>query len=148
MGSGSIQCIFNLPITEKAYIRRFVFEPQLSFPLLSRQCSSNLLCSLYFQVKHDHVPRATVGPDEPHAANTAWPDVLEKQDLDISYPEIEQAELEGFLSSGLPSHPKLYRGQLKNGLRYIILPNKVPPSRYGSSAPKWLTLLGLHVKIG
>ncbi|XP_062165357.1 stromal processing peptidase, chloroplastic [Alnus glutinosa] len=80
--------------------------------------------------KHDHVPRATVGPDEPHAANTAWPDVLEKQDLDISYPEIEQAELEGFLSSELPSHPKLYRGQLKNGLRYIILPNKVPPSRF------------------
>jgi hypothetical protein len=101
-----------------------------------------MLCSLYFQVKHDHVPRATVGPDEPHAANTDWPDVLEKQDLDISYPEIERTEFEGFLSSELPSHPKLYRGQLKNGLRYLILPNKVPPSRYGSSAPKWITLLG------
>lgn len=81
-------------------------------------------------VKHDHVPRATVGPDEPHAANTDWPDVLEKQDLDISYPEIERTEFEGFLSSELPSHPKLYRGQLKNGLRYLILPNKVPPSRF------------------
>ena len=85
-------------------------------------------------MKFDHIPRATVGPDEPHAANTAWPDgVLEKQDLDISYPEREQLSLDGFLSSELPSHPKLYRGQLKNGLRYLILPNKVPPNRYGSS---------------
>ncbi|CAN4086580.1 unnamed protein product [Withania somnifera] len=62
------------------------------------------------------VPRATVGPDEPHAASTTWPDgVLEKQGFDISE---------------LPSHPKLYRGQLKNGLRYLILPNKVPPNRF------------------
>lgn len=93
-----------------------------------------LFCTLYIiQVKFDHIPRATVGPDEPHAANTAWPDgVLEKQDLDISYPEREQLNLNGFLSSELPSHPKLYRGQLKNGLRYLILPNKVPPNRYGS----------------
>jgi hypothetical protein len=88
-------------------------------------------------VRLDHVLRATVGPDEPHAASTAWPDgVLEKQDLDISYPEIEQIDLDGFLSSELPSHPKLYRGQLKNGLRYLILPNKVPPNRYASSIAK------------
>lgn len=76
------------------------------------------------------VPRATVGPDEPHAASTAWPDgVLEKQGFDMLDPEVERAEFEQFLSSELPSHPKLYRGQLKNGLRYLILPNKVPPNR-------------------
>lgn len=98
-------------------------------------------------MKYDHLPRATVGPDEPHAASMAWPDVLEKQDLDISYPEIDRAELEGFLSTELPSHPKVYRGQLKNGLRYLILPNKVPPNRYGLCMTKMLTHRS-HVKIG
>lgn len=74
-----------------------------------------------------------MGPDEPHAASIAWPDgVLEKQELDLENFEFDRAELEGFLNSKLPSHPKLYRGQLRNGLRYLILPNKVPPSRYGS----------------
>lgn len=82
-------------------------------------------------VKHARIVCGTVGPDEPHAAPTAWPDgILEKQDLDVSYPEFGRAELEAFLSSELPSHPKLYRGQLKNGLKYLILPNKVPPNRF------------------
>ncbi|ONH98914.1 hypothetical protein PRUPE_7G271900 [Prunus persica] len=82
-------------------------------------------------VKHDRLPYATVGPDEPHAASTAWQDgILEKQDLDLLYPGVGNTELEGFLSSEIPSHPKLYRGQLKNGLRYLILPNKVPPNRF------------------
>ncbi|XP_022996934.1 stromal processing peptidase, chloroplastic-like isoform X1 [Cucurbita maxima] len=82
-------------------------------------------------VKHARIVCGTVGPDEPHAAATTWPDgILEKQDLDISYPEFGRAELEAFLSSELPSHPKLYRGQLKNGLKYLILPNKVPPNRF------------------
>ncbi|KAL5778469.1 hypothetical protein ACOSP7_011395 [Xanthoceras sorbifolium] len=81
--------------------------------------------------KHAHVPCATVGPDEPHAASTTWPDgVLEKQDLDSLYPELERKQVEAFLSTELPSHPKLYRGQLKNGLRYLILPNKVPANRF------------------
>ncbi|XP_070665321.1 stromal processing peptidase, chloroplastic-like isoform X2 [Malus domestica] len=81
--------------------------------------------------KHAHVSYATVGPDEPHAASTAWQDgLLEKQELDLLYPGVEKTELEGFLSSEIPSHPKLYRGQLKNGLRYVILPNKVPPNRF------------------
>ncbi|XP_015880000.1 stromal processing peptidase, chloroplastic isoform X2 [Ziziphus jujuba] len=81
-------------------------------------------------VKPVHVPRATVGPDEPHAASTSCPDgIVEKQDLDLLYPGVE-TELEVFLNSELPSHPKLYRGQLKNGMRYLILPNKVPPNRF------------------
>ena len=82
-------------------------------------------------MKQLNVPRATLGPEEPHAASTTWPDgVLEKQGLDLYDPELERSEFERFLSSELPSHPKLHRGQLRNGLRYLILPNKVPPSRY------------------
>jgi len=50
-----------------------------------------------------------------------------KQDSSVYDNELEQ--IEGFLSTELPSHPKLHRGQLKNGLRYLILPNKVPPKR-------------------
>lgn len=92
---------------------------------------SGRLIYVYLQVKQPHVPCASVGPDEPHAASTAWPDgVLEKQSLELLDPEAERAEFERFLCSELPSHPKLYRGQLKNGLRYLILPNKVPPNRY------------------
>ncbi|KAJ4702388.1 stromal processing peptidase, chloroplastic-like [Melia azedarach] len=82
-------------------------------------------------VKRGLVSCATVGPDEPHAASTTWPDgIVERPDLDSLYPEIGRAELKEFLTSELPSHPKLYRGQLKNGLRYLILPNKVPASRF------------------
>ncbi|XP_056162823.1 stromal processing peptidase, chloroplastic isoform X2 [Syzygium oleosum] len=80
---------------------------------------------------HVRVPCATVGPEEPHAASTAWPDgILEKQDFDLLNFESERTELEPFLGSKLPPHPKLYRGQLKNGLRYLILPNKVPLNRF------------------
>ncbi|CAN1837818.1 Stromal processing peptidase, chloroplastic [Linum perenne] len=82
-------------------------------------------------VKCLHVPHASVGPNEPHAASTACPDgVLERQDSDMLFSEIERMGLTEFLSSELQSHPKLYRGQLKNGLRYLILPNKVPPNRF------------------
>ncbi|CAL1404357.1 unnamed protein product [Linum trigynum] len=78
-----------------------------------------------------HVPRASVGPNEPHAASTACPDgILVGQDSDMPFSELERMGLTEFLGSELPSHPKLYRGQLKNGLRYLILPNKVPPNRF------------------
>lgn len=81
-------------------------------------------------MKHAHAPCATVGPDEPHAASTTWPDgVLEGQDTDSLYSELERKQIEAFLGTELPSHPKLHRGQLKNGLRYLILPNKVPANR-------------------
>nr|Q40983.2 RecName: Full=Stromal processing peptidase, chloroplastic; AltName: Full=Chloroplast processing enzyme; Flags: Precursor [Pisum sativum] len=80
-------------------------------------------------VKRVQLPHATVGPDEPHAASTTWQEgVAEKQDLSLFDSELER--LEGFLGSELPSHPKLHRGQLKNGIRYLILPNKVPPTRF------------------
>ncbi|GAB2282246.1 hypothetical protein Dimus_016796 [Dionaea muscipula] len=87
--------------------------------------------TLDFLVKQYNVRCAAVGPDEPHAVSTTWPDgTLEKQDIDILNPEETITELEDFLNYELPSHPKLYRGQLENGLRYIILPNKVPPNRF------------------
>ena len=36
-----------------------------------------------------------------------------------------------FLETPLPEHPDLHRGTLKtNGLRYVVLPNKVPPQRF------------------
>ncbi|KAG8388150.1 hypothetical protein BUALT_Bualt02G0096000 [Buddleja alternifolia] len=83
------------------------------------------------KVRQFNVPRATVGPEEPHAASTTWPDgVTEKQGFDLIDPEAERAEFERFLKFEVPSHPKLHRGQLKNGLRYLILPNKVPPNRF------------------
>ncbi|EPS66722.1 hypothetical protein M569_08054, partial [Genlisea aurea] len=70
------------------------------------------------------IPCATAGPDEPHAASTAWPDgVIEKEVPDL-------LDLESFLKTETPSHPKLHRGELKNGLRYLILPNKIPPNRF------------------
>ena len=82
-----------------------------------------------FQGKSVQITHATLGPDEPHVASTAWSETAhEKQGLDF-WTEAEKAALEGFLNSQLPPHPKLQRGQLKNGLRYIILPNKIPVNR-------------------
>ncbi|KAG0461737.1 hypothetical protein HPP92_022034 [Vanilla planifolia] len=81
-------------------------------------------------VKPVHIPYASLGPDEPHVASKTWSEaIIEKQGLGFWDPEVEKAELGSFLSSPLPSHPKLYRGQLKNGLRYLILPNKFPANR-------------------
>nr|XP_043618679.1 stromal processing peptidase, chloroplastic [Erigeron canadensis] len=84
--------------------------------------------------KQVRAPCAAVGPDEPHAASTAWPDgALEQQSPDnflLDTESSEWRELQGFLGAELPSHPKLYRGQLENGLRYLILPNKVPQNRF------------------
>ncbi|KAL0464048.1 UNVERIFIED_CONTAM: Stromal processing peptidase, chloroplastic [Sesamum latifolium] len=76
-------------------------------------------------VRQFDVPHATMGPEEPHAASTAWPDGITEKELDLLESEVERKEFENFLRFELPSHPKLHRGQLKNGLRYLILPNKV-----------------------
>ncbi|XP_054811857.1 stromal processing peptidase, chloroplastic isoform X2 [Prosopis cineraria] len=109
----------------RANLRRFV--PRVFLDKSTFQLSKNKLghaCD-----KQVQIPHATVGPDEPHAASTAWPDgITEKQDLVILESELEQ--IQAFLGSELPCHPKLHRGQLKNGLRYLILPNKVPPKRF------------------
>jgi len=101
-----------------------VFSDKSSFHLSGNRLGNGF-------VKQVHVPHATVGPDEPHAASTIMPGgVVEEQSLDSLDLEMERTELERILGSKLPSHPKLYRGQLKNGLRYLILPNKVPANRF------------------
>lgn len=118
-------CCLTSTKKRRANLARFV--PGAFFDSSSFRLSNDKL--RHASVKRVQLPHATVGPDEPHAASTAWPDgVLEKQDLSSLDSELER--IEGFLSSELPSHPKLHRGQLKNGLRYLILPNKVPPTRF------------------
>uniref|UniRef100_A0A7N0TGG2 Chloroplast processing enzyme n=1 Tax=Kalanchoe fedtschenkoi TaxID=63787 RepID=A0A7N0TGG2_KALFE len=79
------------------------------------------------KVKEVSIPCASMGPNEPHAASTAPGDILIEEGLTSG---VERIGLEMFLGSELPSHPKLYRGKLKNGLCYRILPNKVPPNRF------------------
>ena len=82
-----------------------------------------------FQVRPSHILRAA-GPDEPHVASPTWSDTsLDTSDMDHA---ISKEELEDVLNTPLPEHPKLIRGQLKNGLRYLILPNKVPANRLGN----------------
>ncbi|KAI8567819.1 hypothetical protein RHMOL_Rhmol02G0151200 [Rhododendron molle] len=101
-----------------------VFSDKSSFHLSGHRFGNGV-------VKQVHVPHATVGPDEPHATSTIMPGgILEEQSLDSLDLEMERIEFETILSSKLPSHPKLYRGQLRNGLRYLILPNKVPANRF------------------
>lgn len=93
-----------------------------TFPL-----SKNVLDTM----KQHHVRCSAVGPDEPHAVSASCPEeISEKPGLDFLDLELRREEVEEFLNTELLSHPKLYRGQLKNGLRYIILPNKVPPNRF------------------
>ncbi|CAA6672630.1 unnamed protein product [Spirodela intermedia] len=105
----------------KGYSQK-IFLDKSSFPL-QKQFFSGM------NVGPAPIPHATIGPEEPHAANMTWPDTI--VDKDVAWdPEVETSDLEGFLSSPLPSHPKLHRGQLKNGLRYLILPNKVPADRF------------------
>lgn len=91
--------------------------------------------------------RAARDPTEPHASSPSGAlsvgeglEILERGmktpplgSVDISEEEggVEEMEsLEEFLETSLPSHPKLHRGMLDNGLRYVILPNKVPPNRF------------------
>ncbi|OQU76735.1 hypothetical protein SORBI_3010G197000 [Sorghum bicolor] len=79
------------------------------------------------KVRPSHILHAA-GPDEPHVASPTWSDTsLDTPDMDHA---ISKEELEDVLNTPLPEHPKLIRGQLKNGLRYLILPNKVPANRF------------------
>ncbi|KAJ0525055.1 putative processing peptidase [Helianthus annuus] len=116
-------------------------EKTLSYMQIYPKCVSDK--SVFHLSKHGvdnvfgkrvRVQCAAVGPDKPHAASTAWPEgVLEQQSSDnfmVNSENSEWQELQGVLSAQLPSHPKLFRGQLENGLRYLILPNKVPQNRF------------------
>jgi hypothetical protein len=80
--------------------------------------------------------QANTGPNEPHAANLAsvpeegLRQELEDQALSLESTLRREVDVDDFLMSKLPSHPKLHRGCLENGLHYVILPNKVPPNRF------------------
>ena len=39
-------------------------------------------------------------------------------------------DVETLLRQELEPNPELVQGQLENGLKYVILPNKVPPNRF------------------
>jgi len=43
---------------------------------------------------------------------------------------VEQQTLTDILNTPLPAHTKMVRGQLANGLNYIVLPNAAPPQRF------------------
>ncbi|XP_062099420.1 stromal processing peptidase, chloroplastic isoform X2 [Humulus lupulus] len=118
-------CVSCSPCRSRRGYSRFKTSIPSVFPDKSSFCLSK-------PKLHDAlVPCATVGPDEPHAASTALPEgIIEKQDLDLLYGGVDDKDLDEFLPCQLPTHPKLYRGQLKNGLRYLVLPNKVPPNRF------------------
>ncbi|KAJ7516395.1 hypothetical protein O6H91_22G056800 [Diphasiastrum complanatum] len=75
--------------------------------------------------------RASGVQNEPHATNlTTFPEKAVETVKDPIENHARDVEIKNFLNSKLPSHPKLHRGQLDNGLRYVILPNKVPPNRF------------------
>uniref|UniRef100_A0A061SA19 Insulinase (Peptidase family m16) family protein isoform 2 n=1 Tax=Tetraselmis sp. GSL018 TaxID=582737 RepID=A0A061SA19_9CHLO len=42
----------------------------------------------------------------------------------------DSTEAASLLSKELPKHPDLVQGQLDNGMKYVILPNAVPPQRF------------------
>ena len=44
--------------------------------------------------------------------------------------EAQELDLESLLDTKLEQHKDLVQGELENGLRYVILPNQVPPERF------------------
>ncbi|KAL8170335.1 hypothetical protein V2J09_022139 [Rumex salicifolius] len=126
-GDNKMMCCTHSSRRRGIYSKGFKasFSPQKS-TFHSSKCSFGRMFE-----KQRLIRCAAVGPDEPHAVSIACPDgTLEKQSVDYLDPDESNPDFAGFLRSELPSHPKLYKGQLKNGLRYIILPNKVPPNRF------------------
>ncbi|BBN04418.1 stromal processing peptidase, chloroplastic [Marchantia polymorpha subsp. ruderalis] len=98
----------------------------------SLRCPGDCIAPRLIRSSRGLVARASAGHNEPHAV-TWMPEegIREKDEKDfLNGSEAETADVEEFLQSKLPSHPKLHRGELKNGLRYVILPNKVPPNRF------------------
>ncbi|KAI5069253.1 hypothetical protein GOP47_0015554 [Adiantum capillus-veneris] len=74
------------------------------------------------------------GVNQPHAAasSLAVPegDLLEKSEMGFMEKGFGKDDFQDLRLLTLPSHPKVCKGQLKNGLCYVILPNKVPANRF------------------
>lgn len=99
------------------------------------QRRSNHLNQCYFSRPNLPVrAEASSGVNQPHAAasSLAMPegDLLEKPDVDLMEKGFGKDDFEDLRLMTLPSHPKVCKGQLKNGLRYVILPNTVPANRF------------------
>ncbi len=108
----------------------FVFWPLLLYSWEDEWSILTCVC-----VASTQTVQANTGPNEPHAANLAsvpeegLRQELEDQALSLESTLRREVDVDDFLMSKLPSHPKLHRGCLENGLHYVILPNKVPPNR-------------------
>lgn len=51
-------------------------------------------------------------------------------DLNQGFPQVSSQDSQSFLEKELPFHSDLVLGELENGLRYVIFPNKTPPNRF------------------
>ena len=65
------------------------------------------------------------GGDAPAAGTSRWSRVL--QSLATT---VDPTVAEALLDEELPPHEEIRRGTLENGLKYVILPNKVPEGRF------------------
>lgn len=113
--------------------RRLEIEKPFNFQGL---CLETFGCRKLISCLFWQMTQATTGPSEPHAANLTWvPEekVLEHEGQALALESAlgQEMDIDDFLNSKLQSHPKLHRGRLSNGLQFVILPNKVPPNRYG-----------------
>eukprot|EP00898_Chlorokybus_atmophyticus_P002810 jgi/Chlat1/352/Chrsp10S01473 len=81
-----------------------------------------------------HPSRAShVRPPDAVAAHTTLADTTSHPLYSPSDDDIDTLppiDINALYQTPLPSHPKLIRGTLDNGLKYVVLPNPVPPSRF------------------
>ena len=69
---------------------------------------------------------ANAGAKEPGSSSTSrWSSVVNSLAT-----VMEPAAVESLLDEELPAHDEITRGVLPNGLRYVVLPNKVPSDRF------------------
>ena len=45
-------------------------------------------------------------------------------------PSVQESDIEALLDTPLEEHKDLVQGELSNGLKYVILPNMLPPERF------------------
>lgn len=125
-----------------AHVKSQTLSKSLRYNSVSSFWRGSTLLRIYRQPNSYHFFRqhmsiraeASSGVNQPHAAasSVALPESGVYEKLNTSYKEngIGKDDSEDLMLLRLPSHPKIYKGQLKNGLRFIILPNKVPLNRF------------------
>ena len=73
-------------------------------------------------------PVSVAGPQPSGRSDATVPSAAATLAAPLSEPLLPAPPVD--LSAPLPQHPLLLRGQLPNGLRYVVLPNRVPPNRF------------------